>query len=122
MMSVSGVRGVIGESMTPVLAAGRPACCVKKPTPAPHGCCARTTASAPKGCCKPVEAPKPAARANSSDAPALVATAPAALSSTGTSTAMTEAEATRIARLDHRAVSPTDSPPDLLTLHRSLLI
>jgi hypothetical protein len=109
-------------AMTPVLAAGRPACCVKKPTPAPHGCCARTTASAPKGCCKPVEAPKPASRASSIDAPVLLATAPTALPSDAASAPMTEAEAVRIARLDHRAVSPTDSPPDLLALHRSLLI
>ena len=109
-------------ALTPVLAAGRPACCAKKPEPASHGCCAAKATSAPKGCCKPVEAPKPAARANAPDAPAVVATAPTALPSSEVVTAPTAAEAVRIARLDHRAPSPTDSPPDLLTLHRIFLI
>ena len=109
-------------ALSPVLAAGRPACCAKKPEPAAHGCCASKASAAPKGCCKPVEAPKPAARSSAPDAPAVVATAPAALPSSEVATARTEAEAVRIARLDHRAVSPTDSPPDLLTLHSALLI
>jgi hypothetical protein len=109
-------------AMTPVLAAGRPACCAKKAAPAVRGCCAGMAASAPKGCCKPPEAPKPAASASAADAPALVTVAPTALPSSEVASAPTEAEAVRIARLDHRAPSPTDSPPDLLTLHRALLI
>jgi hypothetical protein len=106
----------------PAIAGGRPACCVKKPVPAPHGCCASTTASTPKGCCKAPEAPRPQTRAQAGDAPALLSVASAALPASEVTALPTEAETVRVARLEHRAASPTDSPPDLLTRNRSLLI
>lgn len=109
-------------AMTPVLAAGRPACCGKKAAPIAHACCVAMTAGPANGCCKAPEAPKPPTRVRADDAPALLAVAPSALPSSETTCAQTAAAAALIARRDHRAASPTDSPPDLLSLHSTLLI
>ena len=108
--------------MVPVLAAGRPACCVKSPTPARPACCAAMTGSMPKGCCKPPVAPKPEVRVNAPAAPALLPVAPQLSLTAACRHVPTDVEAIRIARSDHRAPSPADSPPDLLRLHRALLI
>jgi len=108
--------------IAPALAGGRAVCCAKKTVAAPRPCCAAMTASAPKGCCKVPEAPRQQARESRGDAPAVLAVAPASLPASERTSGPTEAEAVRIARLAHRAPSPTDSPPDLLIRNRTFLI
>lgn len=116
-VSLIAATGVI----VPVLAAARPACCVKPVDTTPKGCCAPAAAGMAKGCCKAPEAPKPEAMSKVVIA-ALVPVAPAASPATAQVQQQSAVEATRVARLDHRAPSPTDSPPDRLSLHRTLLI
>jgi hypothetical protein len=113
--------------LAPVLAAGRPACCVKAPAAkvAPHACCAamsRAMASSPKGCCKAPVVPKPAQKVSdqaplASSIPALNVGAPELVS-----VAVPEAVAARLARRAHHADAPDDSPPDLLARLHVLLI
>ena len=107
--------------LAPVVASGLPACCA--PVEESRSCCpAKATAQAPKGCCKAPEAPEPEARSKNGAALATVAS-----NFTGTVAAMTAATlpwpaSFLRARLEGRAPSPSDSPPDLPTLHRTLLI
>ena len=109
----------------PALAAGVPACCVSRTVPraSSHACCApRTEVTTPKGCCKAPEAPKPERRTETSLALA------ASVSPVAVPLAVTARvdgaglAAFRIARREHRAVAPEDSPPDRLTRLRTLLI
>ena len=113
--------------LAPVLAAGRPACCIKAPL-APvvsHGCCAAMSgarASIPKGCCKAPVVPKPESKVNDQapialTIPAFVLGAPLLAS-----VAVPEAVSTRLARRAHHAIVPDDSPPDLLSKIQVLLI
>jgi hypothetical protein len=111
---------VIG--LVPVLAAGRPACCIAKASPAPKSCCASMSAGAPKGCCKAPSAPKPEARSKAVDAPALIVAAVSVVVPAVVPEAPTVVAVARIARREHRAPSPTDSPPDRLALHQAFLI
>lgn len=74
----------------------------------------------PKGCCKAPATPRPAARAK--DTLAGLAAAATSAPVTMISFTITPTEAARLARRSHRAASPDDSPPDLLSLNRSLLI
>ena len=114
-------------ALAPVLAAGRPACCIKTPAAAvpSHGCCAAMSgsmASSPKGCCKAPVAPKPETKMNdqapvAAAIPALTLGAPEPAS-----VALPEAVSARLARRAHHADAPDDSPPDLLSQLHILLI
>ena len=113
-------------ALAPVLAAGRPACCIKSPAApvASHGCCpgmSGAQASAPKGCCKAPIAPKPDAKVQDGAPMALAISlelgAPALVS-----VALPEAVSARLARRAHHAEAPEESPPDLLSLVHVLLI
>lgn len=109
----------------PAVAAGVPACCVSRPAPraSSHACCApRTEVSTPKGCCKAPAAPKPERRTETS---LTLAASPAPLALPLAVTARVDGTglaAFRVARREHRAVAPEDSPPDRLTRLRALLI
>jgi hypothetical protein len=96
----------------PVFAAGLPACC----TPPAPAAATKPTCCKAKGapCCKTPEAPKPDAAAKHA-APSLAAAAPAAWS------APTLASVA-LARREHRAPTPDDSPPDRLSRLHVLLI
>jgi hypothetical protein len=114
-------------AIAPVIAAGRPACCIK-PQVAPaaqHGCCpapARSQASAQKGCCKAPAAPKPETRAKAG-APIAVATASVDMAAPAASlAALPPAVSIRLARRAHHAEAPDDSPPDRLSRLHVLLI
>lgn len=114
-------------ALAPVLAAGRPACCIKTPVArvAPHGCCAAMSgsmASSPKGCCKVPVVPKPETKISdqapmAAAIPALTLGAPELAS-----VAVPEAVSARLARRAHYANAPDDSPPDLLSHLHILLI
>jgi hypothetical protein len=104
----------------PVIAAGLPACCVPASAQAvtKPSCCAAKNAP----CCKTPEAPKPDAAAKH-QAPSLAAAQP----STGSTLVAVLAPvptlaSVRVARHEHRAPTPDDSPPDLLARHHVLLI
>ena len=105
--------------LLPVLAAGRPACCAPKRVPA--ACCAAMKASAAKGCCKAPSAPKSEARANPV-APATMTVATTTATPVAVVHRPSDVESVRIARHEHRAPAPTDSPPDRLVLHQAFLI
>jgi hypothetical protein len=105
--------------LLPALAASRPACCAPKPVPS--ACCAAMKASAPKGCCKAPAVPKSEARANPV-APALMTVATTAAAPVAVVHRPSEVETVRLARHEHRAPAPTDSPPDRCVLHQALLI
>ena len=114
-------------AIAPVIAAGRPACCIKPPVApaALHGCCpakSEAPASAPKGCCKVPAAPKSDSKATGGAAiaaavPSLDFGAPALATS-----ALPVTASIRLARRAHHANAPDDSPPDrLLRLHVLLI-
>lgn len=113
-------------ALAPVLAAGRPACCVKtKVAPvAAHGCCAAkpgAQASATKGCCKAPAAPTSQAKVN--DGAAFALSVPQMLGAPAlASLALPELVSARLARAAHHAPAPDDSPPDLLSQLHILLI
>jgi hypothetical protein len=112
--------------LAPVLAAGRPACCVKTPAaPAAHACCpamAQAQAMAPKGCCKVPVAPKPETKMRDG-APMALSIASSELGSPAlASIAIPEVAGVRLARRAHHAEAPDDSPPDLLAQIHVLLI
>lgn len=107
--------------LAPVLASGLPACCA--PVEAPRSCCpSNATAQAPKGCCKAPEAPRPEARSKTDVALATVASSPVGPAAASCVATVPSSVSFLRARLDGRAPSPADSPPDLPTLHRTLLI
>jgi hypothetical protein len=114
-------------ALAPVLAAGRPVCCVQTPAArvAPHACCAAKSgaaASSPRGCCKAPAVPKPDPKA--SDQAPLAASIPA-LDVGAPELAffvVPVAVSARLARRAHRADAPEDSPPDLLSQIHVLLI
>jgi hypothetical protein len=106
-------------ALLPALAAGRAACCLEKTQAAVKpACCpamAARAAAAPKGCCKAPVAPKPEAKAKEG-APLATAFSPvASVAPAAAAGSIPSASAVRIARLAHRADSPDDSPPDLLS-------
>jgi hypothetical protein len=116
---------VASLALAPVLAAGRPACCKAPSTPVPsHSCCAAKhgpQASAPKGCCKAPVAPK--AETKAKDGLSIALSIPQTLGSPAlASVALPEAVSVRLARRAHHAIAPDDSPPDLLSQIRVLLI
>jgi len=127
MMNRSKLVAVLTASLAlaPVLAAGRPACC-KAPTTraASHSCCTANPgaqASAPKGCCKAPAAPK--AETKAKDGLSIALSIPQSLGSPAlVSVALPEAVSVRLARRAHHAIAPDDSPPDLLSQIRVLLI
>ena len=82
---------------------------------------AAAQASAPKGCCKAPVAPRSDARAKD---PAQVALSiPITLGAPAMASAvLPDAVQVRLARHAHHAVLPDDSPPDLLSHLRVLLI
>jgi len=114
-------------AIAPVVAAGRPACCIKPPVApaAAHGCCpakSEALTSAPKGCCKVPAAPKSDVKATGGAAiaaavPSLDFGAPALATS-----ALPVAASIRLARRAHHADVPDDSPPDRLSQLHVLLI
>lgn len=114
-------------ALAPALAAGRPACCLKTgaATTPSHGCCAATTparTSGPKGCCKSPVAPMPEAKARTS-VPAAIVTQPLDLGSPAWAPlTLPEAVSVRLARCAHRAETPDESPPDVLSRIHVLLI
>jgi hypothetical protein len=111
----------------PVLAAGRPACCVRSSEArvAAHGCCAPRSgalASAAKGCCKKPVVPKPETKVSDAG-PMVLSIHPLELGAPALAIAtLPEAVSTRLARRAHHASEPDDSPPDLLARIRILLI
>jgi hypothetical protein len=112
-------------ALAPVLAAGRPACCKAPSAPvASRGCCAAMSAaqaSAPKGCCKVPVAPKAESKAKDGTQAAL--SIPDTLGSPLLISAeIPENASLRLARHDHRAAAPDDSPPDILSRIHVLLI
>ena len=112
-------------ALAPVLAAGRPACCVKTPVPAAaaHSCCpAMARASAPRGCCKSPVAPKTETKIKEG-APAALSVASFDIGSPAQAASeLTAAVSARLARRAHHAETPDDSPPDLLSRIHVLLI
>ena len=116
---------VASLALAPVLAAGSPACCKSPSAPAPsHACCAAKTgpaASAPKGCCKAPVAPQ--AETKAKDGLSIALAIPHTLGSPALPSAtLPGAVSARIARRAHHAVAPYDSPPDILSQTRVLLI
>jgi len=113
-------------AVAPVVAAGRPACCIKAPvaSAATHSCCpamAQAHASAPKGCCKAPVAPKPETTVK--DGAPIALSIPLELGAPAlASAALPEAVLARLARRAHHASEPDDSPPDLLSRIHVLLI
>jgi hypothetical protein len=112
-------------AIAPVLAAGRPACCKAPTAPAAsRGCCAGMSgaqASAPKGCCKIPVAPK--AESKAKDGTPVALSTPHTLGSPALAWAeIPDAASVRLARHDHRAAAPDDSPPDILSRIHVLLI
>lgn len=108
----------------PVLAAGRAACCAS-PIAAPKPfCCAANiaTSAAPRGCCKAPETPRAEVRASVTTAVAFAPVASAWTSGTVTISDRPVSAEIRLARREHRACSPDDTPPDRLLLNRALLI
>ena len=99
----------------PVVAAGLPACCVPK---AKAGCCAAKAAP----CCKTPEAPKPDAAAKHAAPSLAAAPAPGGFAPAAVLAPAPTLASVRVARHEHRAPTPDDSPPDLLTQHHVLLI
>jgi len=79
-------------------------------------------AAAPKSCCKAPAAPRPESRAKDALAGIAIAVAQALPHGSAVASGVPTAVAARLARLSHRATSPDDSPPDLLSLHPALLI
>jgi len=80
-----------------------------------------TVAVAIRGCCKTPATHKPTVRANDGASPAVAA--PLELAGTSpVANAIPAVHAVRLARLEHRAASPDDSPPDLLAKTQALLI
>jgi len=114
-------------AIAPVIASGRPACCIKRKVApaASHGCCpvkSEAAASAAKGCCKVPAAPKSESKAIQGTAiaaavPSLDFGAPAVASS-----ALPPTATIRLARRAHHAEAPDDSPPDRLSQLHVLLI
>jgi hypothetical protein len=112
-------------ALVPVLAAGRPACCIKAPVASAHGCCpamAPAQASAPKGCCKAPVAPKSDAKLKDGAPIAISIASFIAGSPAQSSTALMNAVSVRLARRAHHAETPDDSPPDRLSQLHILLI
>jgi hypothetical protein len=113
--------------LAPVLAAGRPACCLQAPAAkvASHACCAAMSgslASSPKGCCKAPAVPKPETKLDA-QAPLAVAIPAVTLGAPQTASfAVPDAVSARLARRAHHAELPDDSPPDLLSQLHVLLI
>jgi hypothetical protein len=113
-------------ALAPVLAAGRPPCCIKSPAApvASRGCCAAMSgaqASAPKGCCKAPVAPK--ADTKVKDGTPIALSVPHTLGAPAlVSAALPEAASMRLARRAHHAEAPDESPPDLLSRIHVLLI
>ena len=113
--------------LVPVLAAGRPACCIEAPAAkvVSHACCAAMAGapvSSPKGCCKAPAVPKPETKANdrgpvAAAIPTIMLGAPELAS-----IAIPEAVSARLARRAHHADAPDESPPDLLSQLHVLLI
>src|SRR4249920_1720455 len=89
--------------VAPVLAGGRPACCIKAQAPA-KGCCpAAAQASPPKGCCKAPVAPKPETKLKDA-APDAMLLAPFDVGSPAQpSIVIPEVVGVRLARCAHRA-------------------
>jgi hypothetical protein len=113
-------------ALLPALAAGRAACCFRTTQAAVKPVCcpamAARAAAAPKGCCKAPVPPKPEAKAKEG---VLLATAFSPVPSVAPAAAVgsiPSASAVRLARLAHRADSPDESPPDLLTRNSVLQI
>jgi hypothetical protein len=113
--------------LAPVLAAGRPACCIQTPAAkvASHACCKAMSGaltSATKGCCKVPAVPKPETKVN--DQAPLAAAIPALTLGAPdlASVAVPDAVSARLARRAHHADAPDDSPPDLLAQIHVLLI
>jgi hypothetical protein len=113
--------------LAPVLAAGRPACCIQAPAArvVSHACCAAMSgapAAAPKGCCKAPAVPKPETKVDA-QAPLAAAVPAVTLGAPQTaSVAVPDAVSARLARRAHHADAPDDSPPDLLSQIHVLLI
>jgi hypothetical protein len=113
-------------AVSPALSAGRPACCIKPAaaSAASHGCChamGGAQVAAPKGCCKAPVAPKPETKVT--DGAPIALSVPVELGAPAlASAALSEAVSTRLARRAHHADAPDDSPPDLLSRIRVLLI
>jgi hypothetical protein len=108
----------------PTLAAGLPACCAPKvaqPAARPACCPMKAAAAMPKGCCKAPEAPKPDTRITQA-APAVIAGAPPSVALVVVSTDVPDLVVAHVARRQHRAPSPDDSPPDRLSRNHVLLI
>lgn len=114
-------------AIAPVIAAGRPACCIK-PTIAPtasHGCCAAKSealASARKGCCKIPAAPKSESKATGGASMAVAVPSNDFGAPALTSIALPLTASIRLARRAHHADAPDDSPPDRLSQLHVLLI
>ena len=83
---------------------------------------AQAQAMAPKGCCKVPVAPKSETKMKDGAPMALSAASSEFGSPALASIALPEVEGVRLARRAHHAVTPDDSPPDLLAQIQVLLI